>query len=586
MKPHPSHVPFSIPRSYLALGDDKQPGRPGGLFLRTLRTSADQLLAARLVPLAPDGRPLDVLRYEMRPESLRAETEAGAWEFVFADPATILARADRPGLGLKVDFENGRPRPEFLFAVPSPDAPDAPPDGTLLLANARKSRAYFLLAARAGRFVPDDPRWRYEFAETMSAVLAPPADGAPAAFALRELPPGDWDGTAPADDFDAARAARAAEFAAFLAGIPALPEEFAEAREQAAYVMWASSVGKAGFLRRDALLMSKNWMNRIWSWDHCFNAIPLAKGHPDLAWDSFLSPFDHQDASGKLPDYASEGEVVWAYVKPPVHGWALRRLADTPALAGDRLATAYDRVGRLTRWWISRRDRNRNGLCEYDHGNDSGEDDSTAFRRLPPVETPDLAALLAVQCDELAALARRLGRPEAEAAEWTRIADAQIDAMDRLLFDADGRPLVRAAYTGETFSPDALLTRLPVVLGPRLPARLRGPLLAELASDKFLTEWGYASESPASPHYQSDGYWLGSIWAPTTALVCDGLRDCGRADLARDVALRFCRLCAKSGFAECFDAITGEGQRDRAYTWTASVFLLLGSELLDAPSPR
>ena len=575
MTPDPATVPFSVPLSYLALGADKR-----GLLLRTLRTSADRLQAARLVPLAADGRPLDVLRYDMRPESLCAETKAGAWEFVFADPATLLARADRPGLGLRVDFENDGPMAEFLFPVPSPAAPDAPPDGSLLLANARKSRAYFLLAARAGRFVPDDPHWHYEMAEVMAAVLRPPAGGAPAAFALREMPDGDWDGDVPAADFDAARAARAAEFERFLAGMPAAPAEFAQARRHAAYVMWASSVGAAGFLKRPALLMSKNWMNRIWSWDHCFNALALAPGHPDLAWDSFLSLFDHQDASGKLPDYASEGEVVWAYVKPPVQGWTLRRLARLGVFGPDRVAEAYDRVARLTRWWLSRRDRNRNGLCEYDHGRDSGQDNSTAFLRPPPVETGDLAALLAVQCDALAEVARRLGRPESEAAGWTRLADAQIDAMGRLLFDANGRPLVRLAYTGETFATDSLLPRLPVVLGPRLPARLRAPLIADLESDKFLTEWGWATESPASPHYQSDGYWLGSIWAPTTMLLCDGLRGCGREDLARDVALRFCRLCDKSGFAECFDALTGAGQRDRAYTWTASIFFLLASDFL------
>jgi hypothetical protein len=586
MKPHPSIVPFSAPLSYLALGDDKKPGMSGGLLVRTLRTSADQLLAARLIPLAGDGRPLDILRYEMRPESLRAETEAGAWEFVFSDAATILARADRPDLGMKVDFVNNGPQAEFLFNVPSPDAPGAAPDGRFILANARKSRAYFLLAARSGRFVPDDPHWKYEMAEVMSAVLHPPADGAPAAFALRELPECDWDGVAPAEDFDAVRAARAAEFAAFLDGMPAVPDEFADTRVQAAYVLWASSVGKAGFLKRPALLMSKNWMNRIWSWDHCFNALALAPGHPDLAWDSFCSLFDHQDASGKLPDYASEGEVIWAYVKPPVHGWTLKRLADTGVFSDDRIAWGYDRVARWTRWWLERRDRNRNGLCEYDHGRDSGQDNSTAFMIPPPVETGDLAALLAVQCDALADIARRLGKPESEVAEWTRISDSLIDAMDRLLFDGDGRPLVRVAYTGETYSPDALLTRVPVILGKRLPERLRAPLLAELESDKFLTEWGYATESPASPHYQSDGYWLGSIWAPTTLFIFEGLRGCGREDLAREVAMRFCRLCKKSGFAECFDAITGEGQRDRAYTWTASIFFLLAEAAQGAADNR
>ena len=34
-------------------------------------------------------------------------------------------------------------------------------------------------------------------------------------------------------------------------------------------------------------------------------------------------------------------------------------------------------------------------------------------------------------------------------------------------------------------------------------------------------------------------------------------------------------MAEKSGFAENFDALTGEGLRDRAYTWTSSVWLIL-----------
>ena len=574
-------VPFSAPRSYLAFGlheeNDWWTQHPAGLFLRTLRTSRETFFVARLEAVAPDGAPLAFERYEMTPESLRAETAAGAWEFVFADESTVLARADRPGLGLRLDFLSEDRRFQLLFPVPAPGS-SAPPDGSLLLANANKNRARFLLAARSGRLVPDDQRWDGRDALSMAATLRPPAGGACAAFALREYL-GEWDGDVPAADFDAARAARATDFAAFLARFPAVPPAFEETRRAAAHLLWNSFVAKAGFLKRDALLMSKNWMDRVWSWDHCFNAVALASGHPDLAWDSFLSPFDFLDADGCLPDFISEGSVIRGFVKPPVHGWALRRMMAVREIPRERLEEAYGLLGRWTRWWFARRDRDGDGLCEYDHGNDSGWDNATAFLRLPPVETPDLAAFLAVQCDVLADLARRLGRPASEAAEWTRLADAQIAAMDRELFDAAGRPLVRAAYTHETFSPDTLMLRLPVLLGDRLPARLRAPLLADLESDKFLTEWGYATESPASPHYKNDGYWRGPIWAPSTLLLHDGLRACGRPDLARTVAERFCRMCAKSGFAENFDALTGEGLRDRAYTWTAAVFLTLASEL-------
>jgi hypothetical protein len=45
------------------------------------------------------------------------------------------------------------------------------------------------------------------------------------------------------------------------------------------------------------------------------------------------------------------------------------------------------------------------------------------------------------------------------------------------------------------------------------------------------------------------------------------------------VARRFCETCRTSGFAENFDAITGAPLRDKAYTWTASVFLLLAHDL-------
>ena len=57
-----------------------------------------------------------------------------------------------------------------------------------------------------------------------------------------------------------------------------------------------------------------------------------------------------------------------------------------------------------------------------------------------------------------------------------------------------------------------------------------------------------------------------------------GLRAAGEIALADEVSDRFRRLCERSGFAENFDALTGEGLRDRAYTWTASVYLLMADD--------
>ena len=80
MNINPILVPFSAPRSYLALGvhkkDDWWCEHPAGLFLRELRTSRDEALVAHLVPLGPDGAPLAFERYESHPESFRAECAA------------------------------------------------------------------------------------------------------------------------------------------------------------------------------------------------------------------------------------------------------------------------------------------------------------------------------------------------------------------------------------------------------------------------------------------------------------------------------------------------------------------------------
>jgi glycogen debranching enzyme len=61
-------------------------------------------------------------------------------------------------------------------------------------------------------------------------------------------------------------------------------------------------------------------------------------------------------------------------------------------------------------------------------------------------------------------------------------------------------------------------------------------------------------------------------------LLVEGLAACGENQLARELCRRFCAMAARSGMAENFDALTGQGLRDRAYTWTSSVFLVLGHE--------
>ncbi|MEV7808515.1 hypothetical protein AB0O28_36750 [Microbispora sp. NPDC088329] len=370
---------------------------------------------------------------------------------------------------------------------------------------------------------------------------------------------------APAGAFEEVAEAARAEFDAFTAAVAPWRSERTPAAELAAYVLWSATVRPAGFVTRPAVLMSKHWMDKVWSWDHCFNAIALADGLPGLAWDQFRLPFDHQDEAGALPDSVTHSEILYNFVKPPIHGWALRRL---PAAAEPE--EVYRLLERWTAFWLTARRVPGRELPHYQHGNDSGWDNATTFDPERVVETADLAAFLVLQMRELA---RRAPDPAA-AARWSGAADRMRDALLAELWTGD-RFVARGAHSGRTWSSSSLLDLMPIVLGDELPEPVHTALAARIAA--HLTAFGPATEHPGSEHYQDDGYWRGPIWAPSTVLVEDGLRRAGHTGLADEISARFRGLCERSGFAENFDARTGEGLRDRAYTWTASAYLILAA---------
>jgi glycogen debranching enzyme len=375
--------------------------------------------------------------------------------------------------------------------------------------------------------------------------------------------------------FDEIVAENAAEFTAYLDALAPWRSARTPGAPLAAYVLWSATVRPLGFLARESILMSKHWMDKVWSWDHSFNALALAPGLPAIALDQFLAPFDHQDETGAPPDSVTHSEILYNYVKPPIHGWALTKLrARMPSpLSKEQLRDVYGRLSRWTRFWLDHRRIAGHVLPYYQHGNDSGWDNATTFDRDRLIESPDLAAFLVVQLDVLNGIAHELG--DRDAGVWASERDAILAALLTELWD--GTDLVAmGADSRQASTATSLLNLLPIVAADRLPRVVRDRLAARIT--EHLTEFGPATEIPGSEHYESDGYWRGPIWAPSTVLIESGLRLSGFTELADTVSERFRKLCEQSGFAENFDAVTGAGLRDRAYSWTASSYLLLAGE--------
>ena len=559
-------LPFSRKGSWMVLSELGENwngcGNREGLYLRTVHSSALTPLVARIEPEC-QGKPAV---YSARIDQAELSLACGddRIDFCFDGPDTLLIRG--AGMRLTLDFLSGSGPYDYIYRFSRNGR-------TYEMANCYKNNCRYLISAERGEAVLDQ-EWR-ESSSVHSRLTFFGEEGF--LLVLREIET-EWDGIWKRVDYEESRDRTAEDLLAFQQMMPSCPDAYAEAADQARYLLWASIVRKDGFLPRDAMLMSKNWMKSVWSWDHCFNAIALSYHLPEMAWDQFMIMFDFQDPTGLLPDSVNDVHVVWNYCKPPVHGWALRWMMKHMDLTAAQVEEAYRRLSAWTDWWTKYRDYDGDGLYEYNHGNDSGWDNSTAFSVLPPVATPELQAFLVIQMDVLSDLARRLDRAE-DAEEWERRSEELLQRLLSRMF-RDGLPVVLRSGSHEEVPNDSLLPFISIVLGEKLPGPVRQRMTEVLDGDRFRTGKGFATESPRSPDYRDDGYWRGPIWAPSTMLLADGLARCGMTGLARETAVRFAELVSTSGFAENFDARTGEGLRDRSYTWTASVFLILAHEYL------
>lgn len=370
------------------------------------------------------------------------------------------------------------------------------------------------------------------------------------------------------------------KFLATMPEVPAAHEDFARVTW---FNQWSAFIHGDEKFGCDVMLMSKKSMSCLWTWDHCFNALCIAEGNLDKALDQFYAPFELQNPSGVLFDMTvPELETVWGVTKPPIHGWCIGKLMEKYEIDREFLEKAYNGICRLNEWWFNYRDEDGDGIPEYPQGCDSGWDNATYFTTVGHfMETPDLPAFLILQMKTLSKMAYKLGRND-EAENWSARAD---ETMKKFIAHCWNGEKFVAKQNGTHIQPDetgCLLAYMPLILGEYLPKDI-ADRTAEALVRNNLTEYGLASEAPASRFYEPDGYWRGPIWAPSTYLIVDGLRRMGKREMAFDIARRFCKLCAfdAKGNYENFDALTGRGLRAPGYTWTGSVYMCLLQDFKD-----
>jgi len=350
--------------------------------------------------------------------------------------------------------------------------------------------------------------------------------------------------------------------------------EYLSSIERAAYITWSSVVHPHGLLREPAMYMSKLWMYNIWSWDNCFNALNLGAAHPELAYSQLKIFMDTQDESGAYPDFVNDKFISYNCTKPPIFAYVYEQLMQKNEYfrKESRIREIYSSTKKVMDYYDNY--RTFEGLLpHYKHGNDSGWDNASLFHEGMPVEAPDLASFLIRSYDILASFAEVLGE-EKEAAFFKERAALMFERLMERLYDAEGFYGRVGKDAEKITNRSSLILRLPLLIGYRLDKGTLDRLVADL-EENFETRFGLATESPSSPHYKENGYWLGPIWAPVTYLFVHSLKENGYRETADRLRKKFLDLTLEGGMAENFDPFTGKGLVDTSFTWTSSVFLQL-----------
>ena len=409
-------------------------------------------------------------------------------------------------------------------------------------------------------------------------ILTVNADGETACAVLKSTTVSSRSEADIEDCFDKAAQQLTSEYDEWKRRFPCLLETYKASHALARYILWNNTVHTQGALTCDAVYMSKNTMFNIWSWDNCFTALALGSACPEAAYEQLKIFFDTQDTFGAYPDYVNNAFASFNCLKPPIHAWAYHKLVEADPLFSrqEYFLPAYKSFCRAALYWLDRRRPNGSVFPLYYHGNDSGWDNASIFHEGVPVESPDLSAFLIQKMDILSSFAHRLGN-DAESVQWKRRADELFDGFMNRFYE-NGAFYAWNTDTGcRIRTGRSLMMYLPLVIAYRMDKHISDALVRDLEQN-FEAPFGLTTEQKDSPLYKEGGYWLGPLWAPVTYLFIDALRANGYSDFAKRLAYRFFEVTKIGLMAENYDAFTGCGYDDQAFTWPACVFLQLEKE--------
>ncbi len=365
-----------------------------------------------------------------------------------------------------------------------------------------------------------------------------------------------------------------ADWLDFVEKMPRLTGELAELQPEALYTEWAMIVEPAGRMEYPLIFMTGNAIAS--SWQMIQNAVAFKDNIP-LRNAFLMNMLCEQSPLGQFPDFYDDVRSDPQGMKPPIQGWGLKWIMKDHDLAAEipekDLLRIYEGYGAWADFFMKYRDEDQDGLPEYEHGDDSGFDDSSVFLTTPEVEAPDLAAYLVILFEALGDLAASLGKKE-EQQSWKERSEKLLKQLIDELWNGE-MFIARDARTHEPIVSESLLHYLPLVLGRRLPGEIIDKMTADLLVEgEFLGQFGLASEKPGSTQYRMMGMARGFVLPPYQLLILTGMYDAGKVEEAKMIARRYCLAMKTNGFNMLIDPKEASFGYF-ACTWPTCTFLIL-----------
>ena len=451
-----------------------------------------------------------------------------------------------------------------------------------------------LLVPVVGKLDVDAPwNWRLTITEYIRATFTPDESGH-MEIALEEFIDREGTRRETYPTYEESLAAVQESFDSFLAKIPEFKVPELEAvRKKAAWTTWNHLLEPdCRVLKHQMIAMMHIYMDHCSGWQQCTHAIDLAED-PELSYELLCNVYDYQSEDGQLPDVVNDMWPQMKAGKPPLQGFAILWLLDHKDIehtyTKEQFENLYFPVVRQLEWWEEHRVRPGKILPFFGNPDESGWDDSPMYRESCQMITPDVVSYIILLYEAASRMAQILGRSD-EAKALMDKSKAMLDEMIKKMWSGE-RFEALFPDTEEMFHSESATSYQSLILGKRLPQEIIDKMAADLSEeDKFLTPYGVASlPLDSSIMDVLTGWMAGPINAPLDFQIIIGLAECGKKELSKEIALRYCKNIAKTGFYHIVNPYSGHGAdkgRDGVLhqhwtSWCSGTFLRLAADYCD-----